>query len=554
MHPFLPFLASIASSVTTTPLIVEGTNGVSYLGVRDAHLNQDIFEGIPFAQPPVGSLRFKPPVAWAPSVTPTTINATALGPSCYQGMSTVTPVSEDCLTLNIRKISNSNSSALLPVMVWIYGGGFYNGNVAGYTGRLILPKAASLDKPIIYVSFNYRLGVFGFPPGQASVNAGAQNLGLKDQRLALEWVHKNIAYFGGDPEKVTIFGESAGAISVGYQTMYNKGDIGGVFRGAIMQSGSPSSRNTPAPSNVARELAYEFIVNATGCANAADTFECLRSAPVDQLSQANRDVLVVPNEFRPQDQGPVVFGPTVVPGDSFLPNKPADIIHNGQFARVPIINGVQLDEGTVFSGNTSTTQEVIDWLTSTRPGLTFGINDTVTVQELLTYYPDDPEAGSPYGSGTELFELPAQYKRLSSVVGDLIFHASHRDHLRTASNLGVDAWSYTFAQYLPSTVPPYFAAQYGVRHTGEILFVFQNLPSTAPAELVQLADSVTNYWTSFAYTLDPNPSGSRQEVYWPKYGVNATSLSLKGGNVTETTDNYRQAAIEFIIGNPILYN
>ncbi|KAG8740723.1 hypothetical protein FRC11_000117 [Ceratobasidium sp. 423] len=456
-------------------------------------------------------------------------------------------------------------------MVWICGGGFCNGDVTSYTGRLLLPKAASLGKSIVYVSLNYRLGVFGFPPGIASVNAGAQNLGLKDQRLALEWVNKNIAYFGGDPEKVTVFGESAGAISVAYQTMYDGGNIGGVFRGAIMQSGSPSSRNTPAPSNSVRESAYQFIVNATGCTKSSDTFECVRSAPIAQLSQANRDVLKVkawnaqtreylavsaqvPTEFQSQDQGPVVFGPTVVPGDSFLPDEPANIIHGGRFAKVPIINGVQLDEGTLFSGNISGTEDIINWLTSTRPGLTFGITDKEAVQKLLTYYQDDPTVGSPYGSGSELFGRPAQYKRLSSIVGDLLFQSSHRDHLRTAAKLGVDAWSYTFSQFLPTTTPPYFAAQYGVRHTGEILFVFQNLPATATPELVQLADSITNYWTSFAYTLDPNPSGSREEVYWPKYGTNATSLSLEGGNVIATKDDYRRAEIDFIISNPSLYN
>ncbi|CEL55996.1 hypothetical protein RSOLAG1IB_02010 [Rhizoctonia solani AG-1 IB] len=529
MHLPAPLILPVASlfplvPTAAVPISADGANGVSYLGTFDQQLNQDIFQGIPFAQPPIGSLRFKPPVAWTPGTAPTTVNATSLGPSCYQGSSNASPVSEDCLTLNIRRVHDSTTGGLLPVMVWIYGGGFYNGDVTGYTGRLLLPKAASLGNPIVYVSFNYRLGVFGFPPGKVPANAGAQNLGLKDQRLALEWINSNIAYFGGDPTKVTIFGESAGAISVAYQTMYNGGNIGGVFQGAIMQSGSPSSRNTPAPTNAARETAYQFIVNATGCASASDTFECMRSASISQLSQANRDVLRVSSEFESADQGPVVFGPTVVPGDSFLPTNPADIIHSGRFAKIPVINGVQLDEGTVFSGNTSTTQDVIDWLTSTRPGLTFGITDTTAIRKLLAYYPDDPTAGSPYGSGGELFGRPAQYKRLSSIIGDLLFQAPHRDHLRTATKFGVDSWSYTFTQFLPTTLPPYFSSQYGVRHTGEILFVFQNLPASAAPELVQLADSVTNYWTSFAYNLDPNPAGSRKEVYWPKYGTNTTSL------------------------------
>ncbi|CAE6466048.1 unnamed protein product [Rhizoctonia solani] len=543
IHFPLPLILSVAcTSVTAAPPTIDGTNGISYLGVYEQTLNQDIFQGIPFAQPPIGSLRFKPPVAWAPETIPTTVNVTTLGPSCYQGSSAASPVSEDCLTLNIRRVYNSTTGGLLPVMVWIYGGGFYNGDVTGYTARLLLPKAASLAWSI-WIS-----------PGKASANAGAQNLGLKDQRLALEWVHKNIAYFGGDPTKVTIFGESAGAISVAYQTMYNGGKIGGVFHGAIMQSGSPSSRNVPAPSNTAREIAYQFIINATGCTSSSDTFECVRSAPISQLSQANRDLLKLSGKFQSRDQGPVVFDPTVVPGDSFLPSRPADIIHNGNFAKVPIINGFQLDEGTVFSGNVSTAQDVIDWLTSTRPGLTFGITDTATVWKLLTYYPIDPAVGSPYSSGGEVFGRPAQYKRLSSIVGDLLFQSPHRDHLRTTERFDVDSWSYTFTQFLSTTLPPYFAPQYGVRHTGEILFVFQKLPAGATPELIDLADSITNYWTSFAHNLDPNPTGSRKEVYWPKYGANATSLSLKGGNITVMENDYRQAEIEFIISNPSLYN
>ncbi|KAF8676847.1 Extracellular triacylglycerol lipase precursor [Rhizoctonia solani] len=552
LQPLILFVTYV--SAVSVPITIQGANGVSYLGAFDETLNQDIFQGVPFGQPPVGSLRFKPPVAWAPKSAPVTLNATALGPSCHQGTSTILFVSEDCLTINIRRVHNSTSSSRLPVMVWIYGGGFYNGDVTEYTGRLLLPKAASLGNPVVYVSFNYRLGVFGFPPGIASASAGAQNLGLYDQRLALEWVNKNIAYFGGDPAKVRIFGESAGAISVSYQTMYNGGNIGGLFHGAIIQSGSPSSRNTPAPSNAAREIAYEFIVNATGCADSCDTFECIRYAPISQLSQANRDVLKISSELHSLDQGPVAFGPTVVPGDSFLPEKPADIIHDGRFADVPIINGVQFDEGTAFSGNTSTTQDVIGWLTSTRPGLTFGISDDAAIRQLLAYYPDDPTLGSPYGSGSELFGRPQQYKRLSSIVGDLLFQSAHRDHLRTATKFGVNSWSYTFTQFIPTTLPPYFAAQYGVRHAGETLFVFQNLPINAPPEMTRLADTVTNYWTSFAYNLDPNPIGSRKEVYWPKYGANATSLSLQGGNVTLMKDDYRQAQIEFIIGNPSLYN
>ncbi|CCO33044.1 Lipase 1 [Rhizoctonia solani AG-1 IB] len=126
-------------------------------------------------------------------------------------------------------------------MVWIYGGGFYFGSTIYYPGDNLVQTSVELNKPVIYVSINYRTGIYGFPPGQEAVDAGALNLGIKDQRLALEWIQKNIGYFGGDPTKVTLFGNSAGAVSTTYQALYKGGNIGGVFRAMILESGSPST-------------------------------------------------------------------------------------------------------------------------------------------------------------------------------------------------------------------------------------------------------------------------------------------------------------------------
>ncbi|EUC56741.1 carboxylesterase, partial [Rhizoctonia solani AG-3 Rhs1AP] len=161
----------------------------------------DIHPDLVFYAPPTGSLRFKPPVAWAPSSSDQTINATVYGPSCPQGLANyVSSASEDCLTLDIWKPTNITEK--LPVMVWIYGGGFYFGTSQGYEGWYMVQPSIPAGKPFIYVALNYRTGLFGFPPGTKSAAAGALNLGLKDQRLALEWVQENIEYFGGDKTRV----------------------------------------------------------------------------------------------------------------------------------------------------------------------------------------------------------------------------------------------------------------------------------------------------------------------------------------------------------------
>ncbi|KAB5588514.1 extracellular lipase [Ceratobasidium theobromae] len=540
-------LAAVSSARATSP-IVKGSN-VSWLGVRNSTANYDYFFNVPFGQAPVGSLRFKPPVEWSPDTPGVTVNATAYGNSCEEGIDRgLSQISEDCLNLNIWRPSGITEK--VPVLVWIYGGGFYFGAAVGYPGDQIVVSSMRLGKPVIYVAFNYRTGLFGFPPGQDAAAAGALNLGLKDQRLALEWIQKNIGYFGGDPTKVTLFGESAGAISTGYQSLYNGGDIGGVFHGMILESGSPSSVNVAPANDPVLESAYAFVVNATGCSNSTQKFECVRNAPANVLRQANRDVILPPAEWMGVDQGPVVLGPVLAPGDVFLPELPSQSLRAGRFAKVPFINGDELDEGTVFTNETTpeTDELVIEWLTKQIPGLYFGINNVTAVKELLKFYPADPAAGSPYNTGNDTFGLAAQFKRLNSIVGDLIFHAARRDHLRIATQFGVDAWSYHHTEAVPGA-----DAKYGVYHGAELVFVFQVVDPSVPQGLLDLGEAVIDYWLTFAYTLNPNPTSGTARPYWPKYGTNQTSLGL-ASNITIESDTFRSEGIDFIINSPSLYN
>ena len=195
--------------------------------------NVDSFKGIPFAQPPVGNLRLKPPQSINASFG--TITATATPRACPQfqeqinlsslanlpssviGLLEDTPLAqaitnagEDCLTLNVQRPSTATSSSKLPVIFWIFGGGFEFGSTQSYDGTSLIQRSISMGEDVIYVAVNYRVGGFGFLPGSQLAQEGSTNLGLRDQRLGLEWVQENIAAFGGDPTKVTIWGESAG--------------------------------------------------------------------------------------------------------------------------------------------------------------------------------------------------------------------------------------------------------------------------------------------------------------------------------------------------------
>ncbi|KAG9124351.1 hypothetical protein FRC07_011950 [Ceratobasidium sp. 392] len=396
-------LALLALSLPTSlgaPPIITDSSGLSYAGLHDSVFKQDYFLGIPFAQPPVGSLRFRPPVPWFRGDT-RVVNATQHGLSD----------SEHLADLELMSILGkpTKTAKKLPVMVWIYGGAFYAGGIKSFPGNHLVERSTKIGKPIVYVAMNYRVGIYGFPPGQAAQDAGASNLGLKDQRFALEWIQKNIVYFGGDPNKLDSY--------------------------------------------------YQALIG----------------------------------------QAPTIFTPTRSPDDDFFTDIPSKLLRAGKFAKVPFINGAQLDEGTIFVNGTSlnTEQDIVNWATAHFTGLDTGITNETAVRELLKYYPDDPAAGSPYGTDNETFGQGAQYKRYASMVGDLIFQAPRRDHLRKTAKFGVKSWSYIFAER-----PLDFLPHIGIKHSGEILFVLQFIgtvnPNASPEQL-SFTQAVGDYWSLLAF-------------------------------------------------------
>ena len=197
--------AAVASSCSNSPK-ADTVNG-SYIGEYWPKLRQDIFRGIPYAQPPIGHLRFAVPQSLNTSWTGSH-DAKAFSPSCVGVGSNAVgggtlEVSEDCLTLNVVRPTGVGSSDRLPVLIWIHGGGFSQGSssMANYNMSWIIDQSTRLGTPIIGVSINYRLGAFGWLWSEELKRAGASNLGLRDQRMAFQWVQENIAAFGGDPGK-----------------------------------------------------------------------------------------------------------------------------------------------------------------------------------------------------------------------------------------------------------------------------------------------------------------------------------------------------------------
>ncbi|HTI21826.1 MAG TPA: carboxylesterase family protein, partial [Kutzneria sp.] len=281
----------------------------------------DSFRGIPYAAPPVGELRWRPPqpaASW-----PEVREATAYGNRCATAASGNGPrsESEDCLFLNVQRPSYVHSGQRVPVYFWIHGGGLQNGSSNQHDGSLIVERTGA-----VVVTINYRLGAFGFlaHPGLTAEGGGQSgDYGLLDQQAALRWVLRNIAAFGGDPRQVTIGGESAGGWSV--CTHLTAPGSRGLFHAAMIQSGSCYSQPL-----AQAEASGTATAQALGCADPATAVACLRALPASRLVDA---------------QATAQF----VHGVPALPQAPDVAVHSGAFARVPVVIGANRDEGRTFA-------------------------------------------------------------------------------------------------------------------------------------------------------------------------------------------------------------
>ncbi|KAI9442992.1 Alpha/Beta hydrolase protein [Lactarius indigo] len=538
--------ATILATPTTHPTspIVTLDKG-TFIGTTANGVNK--FLGIPFAKPPVGNLRFRHPQS--PDPYDGTHNATAYGLSCPQqattlaipnglpqqtleyfaslfGNGTTTPIQdgEDCLTLNVIAPANARPGSNIPVVVWIYGGGFEVGSSAFNDGSVIVNHSIALQQPVVYVSMNYRVSAFGFLAGQEVKDAKVGNLGLWDQRLALHWVQKYIHAFGGDPTKVTIWGESAGAVSVSLQMLANGGNTAGLFRAAFMQSGPPTSGG-----DITRgQQYYDYLVESTGCKDSCDTLACLRAAPYKELKAA---VDSTPSVFSYQSVA-LVWRPRI--DGVFLAGPPLELTQQGKAARIPFVIGDCDDEGTLFSlsqTNITTEAELRDYLSEF-----FFLNATdAQMDGLLALYPQDVTQGSPYDTGTQNAFTP-EFKRIASILGDFTFQAPRRSFLEYLSGRQ-NTWSFLSKRLKSLPV-------LGSLHGSDIPNIYGG-------------GDLTDYLINFATNLDPNSSGLGPQ--WPRYTTSSRQLmTLVDGQATNRTitlDTYRVEAMEYLtklrLANPL---
>ncbi|ENH70904.1 Lipase 1 [Fusarium oxysporum f. sp. cubense race 1] len=480
-------LALITGAVSKPPLLkkpptVQVKNG-TYIGTHSNSYNQDFFLGIPYAQPPVKNLRFN---------TAQSLNTTWIG----------------------KKPANSYSAACI-----------------GYGSEAI-------GKPIIGISLNYRLGALGFLNSDEVAKTGNTNLGFKDQRLALHWVQENIPAFGGDPEQVTIWGESAGAFSVGAHLTAFGGRDDRLFRGAIMDSGNP---------------VFYLPVFPAQCNNSADGLECLRQVPIAELSKVFHASPSLWSGFTPSKDG------------DFIQGSGSELLSKGKFVHVPILIGTNTDEGTYFASkdptpkNISSDAEFISYLQDNQHLPTPFIQEVPGVPTLPASY----RPGYPYGS---------QWRRLAAYCGDSVIIANKRWTSQIWSSAGLDVYSYRF-NIVPASIPGVF----GASHVQEIPFAFYNhngigynKENMSPwngtkqpfedkgADYAEAARLMSSFWVSFVHDQDPNSFGrggcsidNRSVPLWPTYtkgGKNGTNFVFSSAfEFYLEPDNFRFNAINLLM-------
>jgi carboxylesterase type B len=458
-----------------------------------------VFKGIPYAAPPVGPLRWKPPqpaAAWTG-----TRDAASFGNDCMQKPrpdSRAPAISEDCLTLNVWAPASARP---LPVMVWVYGGGFVDGtsSLPMYDGEALARRGA------IVVTLNYRTGVFGFLAHRGleaeSPNHSAGNYGILDTIEALRWIRQNIAAFGGDNTRVTVFGESAGASMLDMVMISPLSE--GLFQQAILES--PGAMR---PLSTLTEA--EAIADVAGPDIAA-----LRAMPASQVLALNEKI--VPQVRRlttPRALGPIQDGWVV-------PRTDTQALATGQMQKVPLIVGGNSDEGRLF---------VKDW----------PINDAAAAR---TYA--EQNFGNAADEMIALYHLnedAAVKPGLFYAFGDTQFNYGVRGLARGMSAVQPKTWRYLFTRSPGGEATP-------PTHSEEIDYVFGNLgaPRFVPrrpmtADDRKLSDTMMEAWVQFARTGDPNGENTPA---WPAYDA-ATDPYLEFSDIVRVGHGYRTPYLDFV--------
>ncbi len=470
--------------------------------------------GIPYAKAPTGGLRFMPPEAYPKSAG--TINTTQFSPICPQSGSVpaffqpVNGTSEDCLTLNIWRPETATISNHIPVMFWIHGGQYvrHGSGINGWDGEMLAAR-----EKVVVVSINYRLGALGFLYDAADGIRG--NMGLKDQQLAMQWVQDNIANFGGDPDKVTLFGWSAGAISVTAHALSipSSRPTTPYFRAIMSQSNLLGSKLNASGSAAVTTLTNTFLTSVCPGISAGSALSCLQSASIASILTAQSAA----GSFFP------------IVDDSFLVRQAIAGASAGLLNMPAVIGNVQ-SEGNLFVAENINATTLSSTEYEQKVTDLFGATDAAKVLATSPYIPTSGGNNITQYQLVEtdyLFGCPARYlaSKASSSVFIYIFPEVPNDNINW--NTSTDP-SCTGAVCL--------ACQSAACHGDDLAFLFNSVPLVntgppIPDVLLQtlntsqqtVANAMQDFWGNFTKNLDPGVAGG---VIWPLFTNGGTYIQF----------------------------
>ena len=467
------------------------------------------FLGIPYAETPIEKLRFKDPMAkqaWSGL-----LNATEFPQECLQKTFNPDPDtpptlagSEDCLYLNIYtpslpKPGYKVPKSLKPVMFWIHGGGFTLGD-----GKM--DPSFLLDEDVLVVAVNYRLGPFGFLALEGNAEL-AGNIGLKDQQEALQWVNKNIIYFGGDPVKVTLFGESAGAVSVHAHVLSPR--IKNIFQGAILQSGTALMKYVPIFIEKEVQKSSQKLLEKIKC-NISEVLECLQAKDAESLLELSPEESTA---FSPEESSYWIVQDSLSPSP-VLPYNPLQQLSVGNVKKVPLIAGVTKDDGGLFMIIDIRVKTAYEENNSTELMKTMGLptenvleEDVSIVDVMKRFYLSE---GSFSDNEKNLIEMltdswfaspAAQVAKLHSAVAPVFPYVLNE----RCADL---SWSALFGAG---------AKDYGVSHADDLNCIFKPFPPFGSLTEAgnRTSQAMVRFWTNFAKFENPSPYLS-SEPEWPQ--------------------------------------
>jgi para-nitrobenzyl esterase len=492
---FFLVLAPASSSAAGGPVVQTASGPVA--GAVEGGIT--VFRGIPYAAPPVDARRWLPPAPVGPWTEAR--DAGDFGPACPQDpdpheMAEGTPTSEDCLYLNVWTPS---VDATAPVMVFIHGGGF----IAGSAWDPWYDGAAFAGRGVVLVTFQYRLGPLGWLDlsSLGPEHATSGNNGLQDQMAALRWVRENIAAFGGDPANVTVFAESAGAISL--SALLGSPAADGLYDRVILESGTAGTVATREWS----QRVFDRFVELSGV-----------ETPAGVLSLSTDGLLDIAREIYDTEFADTAFHPVV--DGTILPDLPMRRLASPQGPSVPVVIGTNLDEGRYWLYYISELDRLP--LRFYRPWLVSLLGERAA-EAVADYRRERPELD--------------QAQTGMAMSGDVAFRMPAIRMAEALSDRGVPVW-----MYLATVTSPDLGGRMGSPHAIELPFVFDNLDAARAPELVgddprnpALADTIQSLWVEFATTGVPAASGAPA---WPPYDREGRTTLIVDREMSVQDDPY----------------